>query len=132
MENTSKYNNITQKRKNIQKLFNKETVKKTTVATFLGVVPGSFLIIGAYLVANRLKSNYAQYKTENPEVGFHQWFKMYGYGDMRGYAYENYEEFKDKISKIKCHTEKKSLNFKYSFKRKIKQTSHKEKNHINM
>lgn len=108
MQNT----NNTRQRKNIKdKIFNKEVVKKTTVATFIGVVPGSFIFVGAYLVANRLKNNYSEYKLTNPEINFNEWFKRYGYADMKGYAYENFKDLRVQIRKIKEKTKitKKSL-----------------------
>lgn len=103
MNNTNKTDK--KQNKNItDKIFNKEVVKKTTVATFIGIVPGSFIFVGAYLVANRLKTNYQEYKLTNPETNFNQWFKNYGYTDMKVYAYENFREFKVQIGKFKEKT----------------------------
>lgn len=77
----------------------KSTVKNTTVATFLGLVPGALLLAGVYLLTKKIRRDYKLYKEENPDATFKPWFKEEAYPRMLGSAKSNYEILRARIKR---------------------------------
>lgn len=50
------------------------------------------------MVINKLKTNFNDYKVENPDIKFKTWFKQNGCKEIAYYANENYNGLKTKIN----------------------------------